>query len=59
MYMKRKVLINKFKKYKNLNFHKNELGPLYNWGGGGGGWGGWVPGLRPFYNWRVSGLKPL
>ena len=54
MYMKRKVLINKFKKYKNLNFHKNGLGPLYNWGGGGG-----VPGLRPFYNWRVSGLKPL
>ena len=52
MYMKRKVLINKFKKYKNLNFHKNGLGPLYNWGGG-------VPGLRPFYNWRVSGLKPL
>ena len=51
MYMKRKVLINKFKKYKNLNFHKNGLGPLYNWGG--------VPGLRPFYNWRVSGLKPL
>ena len=35
MYMKRKVLINKFKKYKNLNFHKNGLGPLYNWGGGG------------------------
>ena len=48
--MKRKVLINKFKKYKNLDFHKNGLGPLYNWG---------VPGLRPFYNWRVSGLKPL
>ena len=59
MYMKRKVLINKFKKYKNLNFHKNGLGPLYNWGGGGGGWDGGVPGRRPFYNWRVSGLKPL
>ena len=57
MYMKRKVLINKFKKYKNLNFHKNGLGPLYNWGRGG--WEGGVPGLRPFYNWRVSGLKPL
>ena len=57
MYMKRKVLINKFKKYKNLNFHKNGLGPLYNWGGGDGRGG--VPGLRPFYNWRVSGLKPL
>ena len=27
--------------------------------GGGGGVGGGVPGLRPFYNWRVSGLKPL
>ena len=40
MYMKRKVLINKFKKYKNLNFHKNGLGPLYNWGRGGGGVGG-------------------
>ena len=37
MYMKRKVLINKFKKYKNLNFHKNGLGPLYNWGRGGAG----------------------
>ena len=36
MYMKRKVLINKFKKYKNLNFHKNGLGPLYNWGREGG-----------------------
>ena len=59
MYMKRKVLINKFKKYKNLNFHKNGLGPLYNWGWGGWGVGGGVPGLRPFYNWRVSGLKPL
>ena len=43
MYMKRKVLINKFKKYKNLNFHKNGLGPLYNWGGGwGGGRGGYL-----------------
>ena len=42
MYMKRKVLINKFKKYKNLNFHKNGLGPLYNWGGWGGGGGGYL-----------------
>ena len=26
MYMKRKVLIHRFKKYKNLNFHKSGLG---------------------------------
>ena len=28
MYMKRKVLIRRFKKHKNRNFHKNGLRPL-------------------------------
>ena len=28
MYMKRKVLIRRLKKHKNLNFHKNGLRPL-------------------------------
>ena len=36
-----------------------DLGLFIIGGGGGGGAGGGGPGLRPFYNWRVSGLKPL
>ena len=41
MYMKRKLLIHKFKKYKNLNFIKMDLGLFKIGGGGGGEGGGW------------------